>query len=143
GCRPVEGQRDARLVGSDERVDHAIDVTARQVVSFELVLVDVLYACLVGLDEGQDDAVWRDAPEAHRHQAGEADLHAGRYRRDPQADRDEREQEDEEENDRASQDDQWYVHQVSSRPVSAAACGEVPASVAPAPSSVGATKSVA
>src|SRR5690606_30112034 len=118
GGRPVERERDARLVGGDQCVDDPVDVAAGQVVGLELVLVH-LDAGLVGLDQRQDDLVRRHAPEAHGDEAGEAHLDAGGDRRDPQPDRDDREQDDEEEDYGAGQDDQGYVHQVSSRPLSA------------------------
>src|SRR5690606_35907371 len=96
GRGAVEGQRDARLVRGDERVDHPVDVAAGQVVRFQLVLV-VLVAGVVRLDGRQDVAVRRDAPEPDGHEAGEAQLHARGDGRDPQPDRDDREEDDEEE----------------------------------------------
>src|SRR5690606_31522024 len=86
GGRPVEPERDARLVGGDQCVDDRVDVAAGQVVGLELVLVH-LDAGLVGLDQRQDDLVRRHAPEAHGDEAGEAHLDAGGDRRDPQPDR--------------------------------------------------------
>src|SRR5690606_1034051 len=75
GGGPVEGQRDARLVGGDEGVHHPIHVPTGQVVGFELVLVH-LDAGLVRFDERQDDPVGWHAAQPHRNEAYEADLDA-------------------------------------------------------------------
>src|SRR5690606_22111270 len=62
GGGTVEGQRDARLISSDQSVHDPVDVAAGKVVRFELVLVHVGDPGLVGLDQRQNDAVRRHAP---------------------------------------------------------------------------------
>ena len=63
-------------MSGDEGIDDAVDVTAGQVVGFELIDVDV-EAGLIGLDQGQDNLRRDDPAQAHTDEVDDAYGDAG------------------------------------------------------------------
>ena len=72
-------------MSGDEGIDDAVDITAGQVVGFELIDVDVETG-LIGLDQGQDDLRRDDPAQTHADEVDDAYGDTGSHGRDPQSD---------------------------------------------------------
>ena len=84
--RAGELQRYARALRRDKRVDHAVDVTARQQVGFKSV-DRYVQTGLGALNQRQHHALGIDAAYAHTYQSAQANLHARSHGRNPQSER--------------------------------------------------------
>ena len=76
------------FVRRDQRIDYPADVTARQIVRFQLVCVES-QSRFGGVDERVDDDMGGHAAQTHPDQREETHRNAGCDRRDPEPDRDE------------------------------------------------------
>ena len=84
GAGGGEAQVDAGLLGGNQGVDDALDVTARQEVGFQHIGGHVQPG-LPGFDVGVHDLLGRDAAEPHTDQGADLHRRAGRPGVDPQA----------------------------------------------------------
>ena len=120
GLGLFKGQLDLGALGRDQRVHHPVHVAAGQVQRLQLVHRNV-DAGLAGLDHRRHDAPGVHAAELHAYKVEDADVYAAHQRREPQAQREQREQCDHQEND----DDRYrngndvaHIHDIISLPLS-------------------------